>query len=127
MQLFHQLAVRIRNRDWRVPCQTNYDHSYGRHAWDESLFPVSFNLLPHPKRTGFVQPIETYWRSKPRYGLKDCRLIHVYIEETNPDKEWAIRMHFNRRLFDCSWIVDFVCRCMHRSIVRILADPTQPM
>ena len=127
LELFHQLAVKIRNRDWRKHSQQNYDHSYGRHAWDESLFPVSFNLLPHPRRKGNVQPIETYWRSKPRYGQKDCRLIHAYIEETKPDKEWAIRMHFNRRLFDCTWIVDFVCRCMDRSIKQILSDPTLPV
>ena len=125
LELFHQLAVRVRNRDWRIPTQKNYDHCYGRHAWDASLFPVSFNLLPHPRRKGSVQPLETYWRSKPRYGQQDCRLIHVYIEESRSDKEWAIRMHFNRRLFDCTWIVDFVCRSMDKAIRQVLGDPTQ--
>ena len=129
VELFHQLAVRIRARSWRPNSQTMYDHSVGRHAWDESMFPLSFNLLPHVRKhkDARIENVETYWRASPRNDQSDCRRIHVYMEETRMDKEWAIRLHISKTLFDCSWVVDYVCRVFDRTIKQVLSDPTRPV
>lgn len=129
-ELFHQLASRVRSRLWRQYDQSLlYDHSIGRHAWDKSVFPISVNMLSHVRRPADskVENVGTYWRASNRNGLRDCRLIHVYLEETQLDAEWAIRVHFNRRLFDCSWVVDFVCRSFDKALRNVLTDPSQPI
>ena len=126
IELFHQLATRIGNRNWREYTQTLYDHSFGRHAWDETTFPVSFNLLSHVRKPvgARIENVETYWRASPRNGLSDCRLIHMYLEETKLESEWAIRFQFSKRLFDCAWVVDYVCRSFDRTLKAVLTDPT---
>jgi acyl-coenzyme A synthetase/AMP-(fatty) acid ligase len=129
IDLFHQLSTRIRNRDWRVYNSSLYDHSVGRHAWDESVFPVSFNVLPHMRlpKNARTENIETYWRAGPRFDQTDCRLIHVYMEETKLESEWAIRLHVNRRLFDCQWTVDYACRSFEKALKNVLCEPTKPI
>ena len=130
MDLFHQLSTKIRSREWRFHSnETLYDHSVGRHAWDESVFPVSFNVLPRfrKSRDGLIDNIETYWRAGPRFGQKDCRLIHVYMEETRLGQEWAVRLHASKRFFDCAWIVDYVCRVFDNAIKSVLSDPSKPI
>ena len=129
-ELFHQLASRVRSREWRQYDQSLlYDHSIGRHAWDKSVFPISVNMLSHVRRPtdSKVENVGTYWRASNRNGLRDCRLIHVYLEETQLDAEWAIRLHFSRRLFDCSWVVEFVCRSFDKALRNVLTDPSQPI
>jgi hypothetical protein len=127
VELFHQLAVRIRDRQWRPNNQSGYDHCYGRRALDETMFPVSFNILPHVRKQpdARIENVDTYWRASPRNDLSDCRRIHVYMEETRMDKEWAVRMHVSKTMFDCAWIVDDVCRVFDRTIKVVLSDPTR--
>jgi hypothetical protein len=129
IDLFHQLTVRVRNRAWRVHDNTLYDHSVGRHASDESMFPVSVNLLPRFRKTRdmSVENVETYWRAGPRQGQTDARMIHVYMEESKVDKEWAVRLHLSKRLFNCTWVIDYVCRVFENAVMAVLSDPTRPI
>jgi hypothetical protein len=54
-------------------------------------------------------------------------MIHVYMEETKLEQEWAIRLHVNKRMFDCEWTVDYVCRVFDRALKRVLNEPNQPV
>lgn len=116
LQLLHALNVKIRDRNWRTYSQNLYDHCIGQHRWDGDMFPISFNVLPHMRNGVCVESVDTYWRASPRNNMKDCRLIHVYIEETKLDSEWGIRFHFNKKMFDCDWILDYVTNFLENSI-----------
>jgi len=127
VDLFHQLSVKIRNRAWRTHNNSLYDHSMGRRVWDESMFPVSVNLLPRFRkaRDGKIDNVETYWRAGPRLGQTDARLVHIYMEETKVEREWAIRLHLSKRLFSCTWVVDYVGRVFENTLMTVLSDPTR--